>query len=30
VAKRVLDQPLQLAVIGPFPSDSPFRAAIGA
>jgi predicted Zn-dependent peptidase len=30
VAKRVLEQPLQLAVIGPFPSDGPFRAAIGA
>jgi predicted Zn-dependent peptidase len=30
VAKRVLDQPLQMAVIGPFPSDADFRAAIGA
>jgi hypothetical protein len=25
-----LNEPLQLAVIGPFPSDRPFRAAIGA
>ena len=30
VAKRVLEQPLQLAIIGPFPSDAPFRVAIGA
>ncbi len=30
VAKRVLEQPLQLAVIGPFPSDTAFRTAIGA
>jgi predicted Zn-dependent peptidase len=30
VAKRVLDQPVQMAVIGPFPSDAEFRAAIGA
>ncbi len=30
VAKRVLQQPMQLSVIGPFPSDTPFRAAIGA
>jgi predicted Zn-dependent peptidase len=30
VARRVLQQPMQLAVIGPFPSDAPFRAAIGA
>jgi predicted Zn-dependent peptidase len=30
VAQRVLNEPLQLAVIGPFPSDRPFRAAIGA
>jgi predicted Zn-dependent peptidase len=30
VAKRVLDQPLQLAAIGPFTSDAPFRALIGA
>jgi predicted Zn-dependent peptidase len=30
VAKRVLSQPVQLAVIGPFPSDGPFRSAIGA
>ena len=29
VARRVLDQPLQLAVIGPFESDAPFRAAAG-
>jgi predicted Zn-dependent peptidase len=28
VAQRVLSQPVQLAVIGPFPSDQPFRAAI--
>ncbi|TMD51239.1 MAG: insulinase family protein [Chloroflexi bacterium] len=30
VAKRVLDQPVQMAVIGPFPTDAEFRAAIGA
>ena len=30
VAKQVLRQPLQLAVIGPFASDGPFREAIGA
>jgi predicted Zn-dependent peptidase len=30
VARRVLDQPLQLALIGPFDSDAPFRAAVGA
>jgi predicted Zn-dependent peptidase len=30
VARRVLDQPIQLAVIGPFDSEAPFRAAIGA
>jgi predicted Zn-dependent peptidase len=30
VAKRVLEQPLQVAIIGPFKSDAPFRAAIGA
>ena len=30
VGKRVLDAPLQLAVIGPDKSDAPFRAAIGA
>ena len=30
VAQRVLDQPLQMAVIGPFDSDSTFRKAIGA
>jgi predicted Zn-dependent peptidase len=29
VAKRVLDQPVQLSVIGPFASDAKFRAAIG-
>jgi len=30
VAQRVLDQPLQLAMIGPFKSDTPFRTAVGA
>jgi len=30
VAKRVLGQPLQVAIIGPFASDAPFRAAVGA
>jgi predicted Zn-dependent peptidase len=30
VAQRVLNQPLQLAMIGPFESDAPFRAAVGA
>jgi predicted Zn-dependent peptidase len=30
VAKRVLEQPMQIAVIGPFASDAPFRAASGA
>jgi predicted Zn-dependent peptidase len=30
VARRVLEQPMQIAVIGPFPSDAPFRAAVGA
>lgn len=30
VARKVLRQPLQLAVIGPFESDAPFRAAAGA
>jgi len=30
VARRVLTQPIQLAVIGPFDSDAPFRTAIGA
>jgi predicted Zn-dependent peptidase len=30
VARRVLDQPLQMAVIGPFDTDSAFRAAVGA
>jgi predicted Zn-dependent peptidase len=29
VARRVLDQPIQLSVIGPFNSDAKFRAAIG-
>jgi predicted Zn-dependent peptidase len=29
VAARVLDQPIQLSVVGPFASDSKFRAAIG-
>jgi predicted Zn-dependent peptidase len=29
VAKRVLDQPIQLSVIGPFNSDAKFRSAIG-
>jgi predicted Zn-dependent peptidase len=28
VAQRVLDSPLQMAVIGPFDSDAPFRNAI--
>ena len=30
VAQSVLRQPLQLAVIGPFASDAPFRRAVGA
>jgi predicted Zn-dependent peptidase len=30
VARRVLMQPIQLAVIGPFDQESPFRAAIDA
>ena len=30
VAKRVLEQPMQLAMIGPYSSDAPFRSAIGA
>jgi predicted Zn-dependent peptidase len=30
VARRVLGQPLRMAVIGPFQSDAPFRTAIGA
>jgi predicted Zn-dependent peptidase len=30
VARRVLDAPLQLAVIGPFESDAPFRTAVGS
>src|SRR5438270_11318753 len=29
VAARVLDQPIQLSVIGPFASDSAFRGLIG-
>ncbi|HVD01086.1 MAG TPA: pitrilysin family protein [Candidatus Dormibacteraeota bacterium] len=29
VASRILDQPIQLSVIGPFASDAGFRAAIG-
>jgi len=29
VARRVLDQPIQLSVIGPFASDGKFRRAIG-
>jgi predicted Zn-dependent peptidase len=29
VAARVLDQPIQLSVIGPFATDAKFRAAIG-
>jgi predicted Zn-dependent peptidase len=29
VAKKVLDTPIQLAVIGPFDADAPFRSAIG-
>jgi predicted Zn-dependent peptidase len=29
VAKRVLDQPIQLAVIGPFDAPAPFEAPIG-
>jgi predicted Zn-dependent peptidase len=28
VAQRVLSEPVQLAVIGPFPSDRPFLSAI--
>jgi hypothetical protein len=30
VARRVLDQPVQLSLIGPFDSDAPFRSAVGA
>jgi predicted Zn-dependent peptidase len=30
VGRHVLDAPVQLAVIGPFPSDTPFRTAVGA
>lgn len=30
VAERVLKAPIQLALIGPFQSDAPFRAAVGA
>jgi predicted Zn-dependent peptidase len=30
VASRVLAQPQQLAIIGPFGSDAPFRSAVGA
>jgi len=30
VARAVLNQPMQLAIIGPFESDAPFRTAIGA
>jgi predicted Zn-dependent peptidase len=30
VARRVLEQPMQVAIIGPFGSDAPFRAAVGA
>ncbi len=30
VAGRVLDAPTQLAIIGPFESDAPFRSAVGA
>jgi predicted Zn-dependent peptidase len=30
VAQRVLSQPVQLAVIGPFATDRPFRTAVGA
>jgi predicted Zn-dependent peptidase len=30
VARRVLAQPLQVAIIGPFESDAPFRTAVGA
>ena len=30
VARTVLGQPIQLALIGPFASDAPFRSAVGA
>ncbi|MGH7862017.1 MAG: insulinase family protein, partial [Candidatus Dormibacteraceae bacterium] len=30
VARRVFDNPLQMAVIGPFASDSGFRAAVSS
>ena len=30
LASRLLGQPLQMAVIGPFASDEPFRSAVGA
>ncbi|PZR66613.1 MAG: hypothetical protein DLM66_12935 [Candidatus Dormiibacter spiritus] len=30
VAQRVLDQPIRMAIIGPFKSETPFLAAIGA
>ncbi|MDQ6772306.1 MAG: insulinase family protein [Candidatus Dormibacteraeota bacterium] len=30
VARKILEQPTVLALIGPFDSDAPFRAAIGA
>ena len=30
VARRVIDSPVRLAMIGPFDSDAPFRTAIGA
>jgi len=30
VARRVLGQPMQMAIIGPYSSDAPFRSAIGA
>jgi predicted Zn-dependent peptidase len=30
VGRRVLEAPLQLAVVGPYESDAPFRAAVGA
>jgi predicted Zn-dependent peptidase len=30
VARRVIDSPVRLAMIGPFDSDAPFRAAVGA
>jgi predicted Zn-dependent peptidase len=30
LARRLVGQPLQMAVVGPFDSDEPFRAALGA